>query len=181
LQPDSNTFVFRYIAIRLLEIDIFLDRRCVDQSTKQRQLTVLLNRTAETIASFIRPLTVARKDVEVNPIAWVGKLTAQQEENFAKPGQTKARDPDLFDQAANSGRLYIEQLHLHPVRLGLTFTQEWMDLSASTDTFLLFQFIRGMVRTSLNLHSQWTNFDFDQGIHRQCTAHIHVFCGRPRF
>ena len=27
LQPHSNTFVFRYAALRLLEIDIFLDRR----------------------------------------------------------------------------------------------------------------------------------------------------------
>jgi hypothetical protein len=87
----------------------------------------------------------------VNPTAWVGKLTARLEEDFAKPGQTKTRDPDLFDQDVNSGRLYVEQLHLHPVRLGLTFTQEWMDLSASTDTFLLFQFIRGMVGTELGL------------------------------
>jgi hypothetical protein len=29
LQLHSNTFVFRYAAIRLLDIEIFLDRRCV--------------------------------------------------------------------------------------------------------------------------------------------------------
>lgn len=104
-------------------------------------------RTAETIANFIRPLTVASEEqLEMNLAAWVSTLTRRMDDKFAKPGQRKIRDLDLFDQVANSGRLYVEQLHLHPVRLGLTFTQEWMDLSVSSDTFLLFQFIRGMVR-----------------------------------
>jgi hypothetical protein len=29
LQPNNNTFVFRYAAIRLLEVEIYLDRRYV--------------------------------------------------------------------------------------------------------------------------------------------------------
>jgi hypothetical protein len=32
LQPNSNTFVFRYAAIRLLEVEIYLDRRLVSLS-----------------------------------------------------------------------------------------------------------------------------------------------------
>lgn len=103
-------------------------------------------RTAETIVDFIRPLTVASEEqLEMNLSTWVASLTRRMDEHYVKPGQRKIRDPELFDQLANTGRLYVEQLHLHPVRLGLTFTQEWMDLSTSSDTFLLFQFIRGMV------------------------------------
>jgi hypothetical protein len=49
---------------------------------------------------------------------------------------------------ANPGsRIYFEQLHhLHPVRLGLTFTQEWMDLNGGLDTVNgVLVAIRGMV------------------------------------
>ena len=45
---------------------------------------------------------------------------------------------------ANVGRIYFEQLHLHPVRLNLTFTQEWSESSGGTDGLMVFQFIRGM-------------------------------------
>jgi hypothetical protein len=45
--------------------------------------------------------------------------------------------------SANSGRIYFEQLHLHPVRVSLTFTQEWMEWNPGIGG-IFFQFIRGM-------------------------------------
>lgn len=60
-------------------------------------------------------------------------------------------------QTANSGRIYFEQLHLHPVRLGLTFTQEWMDWESAGEGLLLFQFIRGMASIA-NAPLKFTSF-----------------------
>ena len=82
---------------------------------------------------------------------WVSKLTTNMERNFAKTGPRSPRALDKAVHTANSGRIYVEQLHLHPVRLGLTFTQEWIDLNAGADTVMVFQFIRGMVRTRIFL------------------------------
>jgi hypothetical protein len=127
LQQHSKTYVFRYAAIRLLEIDLYLDRR-----------------TAECIAHFIEPLTLADKEEIVEPRDWVSKLTAGMGRKFAQPDRHAPRDIEKTIHTANSGRIYFEQLHLHPVRLGLTFTQEWMEWSPGTETMMVFQFIRGM-------------------------------------
>lgn len=104
-------------------------------------------RTAETIARFIQPLTNLREDVvHEEPPNWASKLTTKMERSFAKTDRRTPRDLEKIIHTANSGRIYVEQLHLHPVRLGLTFTQEWIDLNADSDTMMVFQFIRGMVR-----------------------------------
>jgi len=76
----------------------------------------------------------------------VSKLTMNMEHSFAKTDRRTPQDLEKIIHTANSGRIYVEQLHLHPVRLGLTFTQEWIDMNAGSDTMMIFQFIRGMVR-----------------------------------
>ncbi len=45
---------------------------------------------------------------------------------------------------ANAGRIYLEELHLHPVRFYLTFTQEGLDWDPVTEDRVIFQLIRGM-------------------------------------
>jgi hypothetical protein len=71
-------------------------------------------------------------------------LTGSMGRKFAKPDRDAPREIEKMIHTANSGRIYFEQLHLHPVRLGLTFTQEWMDGTGS-ERLMIFQFIRGMV------------------------------------
>ena len=85
--------------------------------------------------------------VHEEPPNWVSKLTTNMERSFAKSDRRTPRDLEKFIHTANSGRIYFEQLHLHPVRLELTFTQEWMDVNSDSDTMMVFQFIRGMVRS----------------------------------
>lgn len=47
-------------------------------------------------------------------------------------------------QGANSGRIYLEELHLHPLRFYLTFTQEGLEWNPVTEGLVIFQLIRGM-------------------------------------
>ena len=79
---------------------------------------------------------------------WVVTLTEKMARNFSKVSRRSPIDLENTSLSANSGRIYFEQLHLHPVRLGLTFTQEWLDYHEASDTVMVFQFIRGMVRLS---------------------------------
>lgn len=103
------------------------------------------HRTAETIARFIEPLTTQTEN-RVEETDWVAKLTKSTEASFAKPDHRVPKDIETMIHSANSGRIYFERLHLHPVRIGLTFTQEWMDWTPGSEGMMLFQFIRGMVR-----------------------------------
>lgn len=113
-------------------------------------LSLLRTRTAEAVARFIQPLNLREDRVQDEPPNWVSKLTTNMEHNYAKTDRRTPRDLEKIIHTANSGRIYVEQLHLHPVRLQLTFTQEWIDLrlhDANSDTMMVFQFIRGMVRS----------------------------------
>jgi hypothetical protein len=103
-------------------------------------------RTTETIATFIQPLLIRREDRCEVSYDWIASLTAKMARCFAKADRRSPRDLEMMALSANSGRIYFEQLHLHPVRLGLTFTQEWMDSNGGSETVMIFQFIRGMVR-----------------------------------
>jgi hypothetical protein len=64
-------------------------------------------------------------------------------EKFSNPDRRAPREVEQMILTANSGRIYFEQLHLHPVRVTLTFTQEWMEWNPGTGG-MIFQFIRGM-------------------------------------
>ena len=103
-----------------------------------------LCRTAETVARFIEPLTTPNEN-RVEEADWVAKLTQESEALFSKPDRRSPKDIETMVHLANSGRIYFERLHLHPVRIGLTFTQEWMDWTPGSEGMMLFQFIRGMV------------------------------------
>ena len=80
------------------------------------------------------------------PLDWLEKLSCSMKDTFGGLNVRPSREIEKLILTANSGRIYFEQLHLHPVRISLTFTQEWMDWNQSADTVMIFQFIRGMVR-----------------------------------
>jgi Vacuolar-sorting-associated 13 protein C-terminal len=107
-------------------------------------LVVVGLRTAETIARFIAPLAVSHEEVRQEDSDWVSRLTTSITRSFADPNQKAPRSVENLGQAANAGRIYFEQLYLHPVRLSLTFTQEWMEWNPVSEGMMLFQFIRGM-------------------------------------
>lgn len=111
----------------------------------------LLFRTTETIARFIQPLLMFQDEAIEESPNWVATLTAKMARNFSRVNRRIPIDLENTTLTANSGRIYFEQLHLHPVRLGLTFTQEWLDYHEASDTVMVFQFIRGMVRLTLML------------------------------
>lgn len=75
---------------------------------------------------------------------FVSDLTLGMAMKYARPDRRAPRDIEQMVQTANSGRIYFEQLHLHPVRIALTFTQEWLGLDQGIESLMVFQFIRGM-------------------------------------
>jgi hypothetical protein len=112
--------------------------------------------TAETIARFIEPLTRKKEEDFKEPGAWVERVTTDMEILTKSQIQVAPKDIQSTIHSANSGRLYFEQLHLHPVRLSFTFTQEWMEWNPSSQSTMVVQFMRGMVRSfffSFNQHS----------------------------
>ena len=104
-------------------------------------------RTAEKIAEFIKPLKIMEDDDHEEhdkPPDWVSNLTMSMGKKFAKPDRRAPRGIEKMIHTANSGRIYFEQLQLHPVRLAFTFTQEWMEWNPGSESIMIFQFIRGM-------------------------------------
>jgi hypothetical protein len=101
--------------------------------------------TAETVARFIEPFTIRKAEEHKDPSDWVKNLTQEMEETSRSKHQKTPDGIQSTIHSANSGRIYFEQLHLHPVRLSFTFTQEWMEWNPGTQSVMIFQFIRGMV------------------------------------
>jgi hypothetical protein len=128
-------------------------------SAPSRSHCAYLKRTTETMARFVQPLMLLRDETREEPPDWVAKLTKGMEREFSRSHHKSVKSSDSFVYSANSGRIYLEQLHLHPVRIGLTFTQEWIESDTETDTAMIFQFIRGMVRL-LHLFLKVTNIAF---------------------
>jgi len=127
---SSGSLAFRYVAIRILDLDIRLDRR-----------------TAETIANFLQPLAndngLMASSSHQTPQEWIAQLTKRISN---------------VSFTTKSTRIYIEQLHLHPVRLGLTFTQERMEWrSSSQEEHIAFQILRGMASIA-NAPLKFTSF-----------------------
>jgi hypothetical protein len=140
LQPKSSSLAFRYVAIRILDIEIYLDRR-----------------TAENIASFIQPLGEAQEDQNQDPTDWIADITRGMARFYRRGNDRTSADVDAIVSMANQGRIYIEQLHLHPVRIALTFTQEWMEWTPGSEGIMIFQFIRGMASIA-NAPLKFTSF-----------------------
>ena len=116
------------LTIKYLCSQIFLDRM-----------------TAETVSRFIEPFTDRKEEKYKNSSDWVEKLTRDMEMINRTKSQTAPEAIQGTIHSANSGRIYFEQLHLHPVRLSFTFTQEWMEWNPSPRSMMIVQFIRGMV------------------------------------
>mmetsp|Transcript_18923 Transcript_18923/g.40971 ORF Transcript_18923/g.40971 Transcript_18923/m.40971 type:complete len:1580 (+) Transcript_18923:41-4780(+) len=124
IQEHSETLVLSYCALRILDIEICLDRK-----------------TAETIAQFLHPLRKARD--EQKDMNWTSTLTSKMKTRYSNPSKLP-RDVEKNVHTANSGRIYLEKLHLHPLRLSLTFTQEGLEWNPVTEGLMIFQLIRGM-------------------------------------
>lgn len=145
-----------YLKLKFPWIEGLLTVRCflyLKWETDIFDLFSFLNRTTETIARFIQPLLMPHEEVLDESPNWVATLTAKMARNFSRINRRVPIYLENVTLTANSGRIYFEQLHLHPVRLVLTFTQEWLDHLEASDTVLVFQFIRGMVRLSIELVS----------------------------
>lgn len=102
--------------------------------------------TAETVSRFIEPFTDRKEEKYKDSSDWVEKLTRDMEAVNRNKSQAASEFIQSTIHSANSGRIYFEQLHLHPVRLSFTFTQEWMEWNPSPRSMMIVQFIRGMVR-----------------------------------
>jgi hypothetical protein len=96
------------------------------------------------MARIIEPLRIGKEADSGDHLAWLVNLTSDMEEFHSMFEGSAPKTARKAVQDANSGRIYFEQLHLHPIRLTLTFTQDWGESSSGTDSFMLFQFIRGM-------------------------------------
>ena len=126
LQEHSTTYVFRYAAFRMLEVSISLDRR-----------------TAESVVNFFGPILRSKADTMDEAPDFVSDLTTGMMRYSLSDRSTPA-DIESMIHSANSGRFYFEQLHLHPLRIALTFSQEWMEFNQGNEVVMLFQFLRGM-------------------------------------
>jgi len=113
--------VFRYVAIRVLEVDIALDRR-----------------TAEALVNYTEPLRKDRQMKSGDARIWITSLTTDMADasKYTRLNDTASAKIDKKMYLANSGRIYFEQLHLHPLRISLTFTQGWYSTSSVTETTL---------------------------------------------
>ena len=129
LNYHDSTFIISYAALRVLEIDISFDRK-----------------TAETLANFFHPLWQAREQ-DINTDAWIKSITLKMTSNYSKGTRRAPREVEKMIHSANSGRIYVENLQLHPLRLTVTFTQEWIDSNLykpeATEGLLIYQLIRG--------------------------------------
>jgi hypothetical protein len=124
---EHTTYVFRYAAFRMLEVNISLDRM-----------------TAETVARFLEPTLANNSEVSAEAPDFVKELMTAMTTNRSLSYRSTPADISLSTYSANSGRIYFEQLHLHPIRISLTFTQEWMESNQGNESVMVFQFIRGM-------------------------------------
>ena len=72
--------------------------------------------TAETIAQFLQPLRKVRYEQKHgNPLQWVVTLTSTMTSKYSQPNPRAPRDIEKSASTANTGRIYFEQLHLHPI------------------------------------------------------------------
>ena len=140
--------------------------------------------TAETIAKFLEPFTHKQEEDYTVPSDWVAKLTREMDTLSSSQSQAAPEAIQSTIHSANSGRIYFEQLHLHPVRLSFTFTQEWMEWNPASQSTMLVQFIRGMVGIHNLVCLLTPILDLTllllAGINCKCTSHIYFICRKPR-
>ena len=127
LQENEATVVLSYVAFKLLDVDICLDRK-----------------TAETITRFLHPFHRSKEErIDKN---WIAALTKKLSTRYSRVRVKASHEIEKMAYTANTGRLYIEHLHIHPIRFYLTFTQQDVDIISSdavSEDFTA-QFIRDM-------------------------------------
>jgi hypothetical protein len=97
------------------------------------------------VARFIEPVRATDEALSPDETPdFVSDLTIWMAMMHARPDRRPPQGIEIMVQTANSGRIYFEQLQLHPVRIALTFTQEGLDLEQGIESLMVFQFIRGM-------------------------------------
>lgn len=115
----KSSQVYRYVAIRLLDLTIMLDRR-----------------TVETIMDFLESIQSYQNPTGFEMKSWIVQFT-----NDISQDQSGGM-LSVSDYKINHDRLYIEELHLHPARITLTFTQDWGIDSITTHSPPLLQYMR---------------------------------------
>ena len=105
----------------------------------------LVFRTAEALARFLQPLLLVRELKKDDPVEWLSSVTTSMATNSSESYRSH-RSNEEVTFTSNSDRIYFEQLHIHPFRLSLTFSQEWMEWGQATDGLVIFQFIRSLAR-----------------------------------
>ena len=128
LELDASTYNFSYVALRVLPIDIRLDRR-----------------TTETIARFIEPMRQVREE-QGDPESFIDELTSIMSKRFSSLDGMVPLDLEESGTLSTSGRIYIERLNLHPIRIFLTFSQQLVgeNWNSASQGLIVFQIIRGL-------------------------------------
>ena len=80
-----------------------------------------------------------------DPVEWLSSVTALMATNSMKYYRSHRSIEDVT-LTSNSDRIYFEHLHIHPFRLSLTFSQEWMEWGQASDGLVIFQVIRSLAR-----------------------------------
>ena len=103
----------------------------------------MLCRAAEKISRLLHPLHRSRED-NVNE-DWIAALTSKLSARYSRVSVKASHEIEKMAYTANTGRIYLEHLHIHPVRFFLTFTQQVVDgVDPVAEDFIAIQFIREM-------------------------------------
>lgn len=103
----------------------------------------MLYRTAETISRLLHPFHRSRED-NINE-DWIAALTTKLSARYSRVRVKASHEIEKMAYTANTGRIYLEHLHIHPVRFFLTYTQqEVQGVDPVAEDFIAIQFIRDM-------------------------------------
>ena len=137
--------------------------------------SLLYNRTAEAFVRYINPLLTDKRVIQCTPTDWVKRLTS----NMIQKSDTGRKDitKDIAIFTSRSDRIYCEQLHLHPIRISVTFTQEWNVLDTVYGSPAILQYIK-MMPSLANAQLTFTSFvvghvfEAPEMLRRIITAHF---------
>ena len=101
------------------------------------------NRTAEAISRFLHPLRRYRED-NIDE-KWILTLTSKLSTRYSYVRVKASHEIEKIAYTANTGRIYFEHLHIHPIRFFLTFTQQDVgNAEIDIEDFIAVQFLREM-------------------------------------
>ena len=93
--------------------------------------------------------------IENTAANWINDLT----ENMAQKKEVGRKDitKDSSLYKPKSDRIYCEQLHLHPIRVSVTFSQQWNVLDTDSASPAILEYIK-MVPSLTNAQLIFTSF-----------------------